>query len=231
MMKRLLAGLLCAIMLLVSCVALADTNPNTGMGYYTGTSEKGAISVQIGTMSKMNPILQTYSNEFSIDRHIFDNLVKLSAEDNSVVPAAAESWETSEDGLTWTFHLRPGMKWVNSAGEVVADVTANDFVFGWSELLNPTNAAEYYAFATVFKNAQAYYNYASGVEGAAEVTLDQVGFHRYSFDQVSWWSHPVLRIAGITSCVIHLRKGFACGLSLRRMTEYKPDSLINQVSP
>jgi oligopeptide transport system substrate-binding protein len=69
------------------------------------------------------------------------------------------------------------MKWVNSKGEVVADVTANDFVFGWSELLNPANAAEYYAFATVFKNAQKYYDYASGVEGAEEVTLDQVGFH------------------------------------------------------
>ncbi len=176
-MKRLLAALLCIMMLLASCAALADTNPNVGMGFYPGTSEKGSISVQIGTMSKMNPILQTYSNEFSIDRHIFENLVRLSAEDNSIVPGAAESWESSEDGLTWTFHLRPGMKWVNTAGEVVADVTAKDFVFGWSELLNPANAAEYYSFATVFKNAQAYYDYVSGVEGAPEVTLDQVGFH------------------------------------------------------
>ena len=177
MKKRILSGLLCLIFVLASCTALADTNPNAGMGFYPGTSEKGSISVQIGTMSKMNPILQTYSNEFSIDRHIFDNLVKLSPEDNSIVPAAAESWESSEDGLTWTFHLRPGMKWVNSKGEAVADVTAKDFVFGWSELLNPANAAEYYSFATVFKNAQAYYDYVSGVEGAPEVTLDQVGFH------------------------------------------------------
>ena len=178
MKNRLFAGLLCAVMLLsLTCAALADTNPNVGQGWYPGTAEKGAISVEITTMSKMNPILQTYSNEFSIDRHIFDNLVKLSPEDNSIVPAAAESWEVSEDGLTWTFHLRPGMKWVNSKGEVVADVTAKDFVFGWSELLNPDNAAEYYAFATVFKNAQAYYDFASGVEGAPEVKLEDVGFH------------------------------------------------------
>ncbi len=178
MKKRLFALLVSLVMLLMLAMsAVADVNPNAGMGFYPGTSEKGAITVQITTMSKMNPILQTYSNEFSIDRHIFDNLVKLSPEDNSIVPGAAESWESSEDGLTWTFHLRPGMKWVNSKGEVVADVTAKDFVFGWSELLNPANAAEYYAFATVFKNAQAYYDYASGVEGAPEVTLDQVGFH------------------------------------------------------
>lgn len=178
MKNRLVIGFVCFALLMVMAFAtLADVNPNVGMGYYPGTAEKGAITVQITTMSKMNPILQTYSNEFSIDRHIFDNLVKLSPEDNSIVPAAAESWETSEDGLTWTFHLRPGMKWVTSTGEVVADVTAHDFVFGWSELLNPANAAEYYAFATVFKNAQAYYDYASGVAGAPEVTLDQVGFH------------------------------------------------------
>ncbi len=178
MKNRILAAVLSIVMILsVACAASAATNPNAGQGWYPGTPEKGAVSVQITTMSKMNPILQTYSNEFSIDRHIFDNLVKLSHEDNSIVPAAAESWEMSEDGLTWTFHLRPGMKWVNCKGEVVADVTAKDFVFGWSELLNPANAAEYYAFATVFKNAQKYYDYASGVEGAEEVTLDQVGFH------------------------------------------------------
>ena len=178
MKNRLFAGLLAVTMLLVLTVsALADTNPNAGQGWYPGTSEKGAITVEITTMSKMNPILQTYSNEFSIDRHIFDNLVKLSPDDNSVVPAAAESWETSEDGLTWTFHLRPGMKWVNSKGEVVADVTAKDFVFGWRELLNPVNAAEYGYYGEAFKNAQAYYDYASGVEGAPEVKLEDVGFH------------------------------------------------------
>lgn len=177
MKKRLLAWLLSLAMLLtVGAVAAAETNPNAGLGYYPGTSEKGWISVECSTMSKMNPFLQTYSTEFSVSRHIWDCLVKLSAEDNSIVPAAAESWESSEDGMTWTFHIRPGMKWVNSKGEVIGDVTANDFVFAWRQLLNPVNAAEYYAFATVFKNGQAYYDYASGVEGAPEVKIEDVGF-------------------------------------------------------
>ena len=177
MKNRLLALALCALMLLVCSVALADeTNPNVGMGYYPGTSEKGAISVECSTMSVMNPFLQTYSTEFSINRHIWDCLVKLSPIDNAIVPAAAESWESSEDGLTWTFKIREGMKWVNSKGEVIGDVTANDFVFAWRQLLDPVNAAEYYAFATVFKNGQAYYDYASGIEGAAEVSIEEVGF-------------------------------------------------------
>ena len=176
-MKKMLAALASALVLSLGVSALAETNANVGMGYYPGTSEKGAIHAYITTMSKMNPILMTYSNEFSISRHVWDNLVKADAETNQVIPAAAESWESSEDGMTWTFHLRQGMKWVNSKGEAVADVTAKDFVFGWSELLNPANAAEYYSFPLVFKNAQAYYDYASGVEGAPEVTIDQVGFH------------------------------------------------------
>ena len=176
MKKRLSAWLLCLAMLLSVCsVAAAETNPNAGLGYYPGTSEKGAISVDCSTMSVMNPIKMTYNTELGIARHTQDCLVKLSPVDNSIVPAAAESWESSEDGLTWTFHLRPGMKWVNSKGEVVADVTANDFVFAWQELLNPANACEYYAFAAVFKNAQAYYEYASGVDGAPEVKLEDVG--------------------------------------------------------
>ncbi len=152
----------------------AVTNPNAGKGYYPGTSKKGSISAEVTTISVMNPILMTYNNEFSIARHAWDCLVKLD-ENNNIVPAAAESWESSEDGMKWTFHIRQGAKWVDSTGAEIGDVTANDFVFAWSELLNPDNAAEYYAFATVFKNAQKYYDYKSGASSEA-VTLDEVGF-------------------------------------------------------
>lgn len=175
--NRVFAWLTCLVMLLtIGTAAVAETNPNAGMGFYPGTAEKGAITVDCSTMSVMNPFKQTYSTEFSINRHIWDCLVKLSPVDNKIVPAAAESWESSEDGMKWTFHIRKGMKWVNSKGEVIGDVTANDFVFAWRQLLNPENAAEYCQFAMVFKNAQAYYDYASGVAGAPEVKIEDVGF-------------------------------------------------------
>ncbi len=153
--------------------ATSSANPNAGKGMYPGTSKKGSISAEVTTISVMNPILMTYNNEFSVARHGWDCLVKLD-ENNNITPAAAESWETSEDGLTWTFHLRQGCKWVDSTGAVIGDVTANDFVFAWQELLNPDNAAEYYTFATVFKNAQKYYDFKSGAS-TEEVTLDEVG--------------------------------------------------------
>lgn len=169
MKKRLLALALCAALLLVGSVALAaQENPNVGQGLFPGTSEPGTIVIDATSQDVMNPIKQTYSDEFSVNRHIWDCLVKLSVDDNSVVPAAAESWESSEDGMTWTFHIRQGMKWVDSTGAVIGDVTANDFVFAWSELIKPENACEYAYFGYVFKNAEKYAN--------GECTLDEVGF-------------------------------------------------------
>lgn len=154
-------------------------NTNVGKGMYMGTSEKDAITVECTTMSVMNTIKMTYNTELSIARHCYDTLVKLNAE-NSIVPGAAESWESAPNAagqkdMVWTFHLRPGLKWVDSTGAVVGDLKASDFVFAWKELLNPDNAAEYYGFAAIFKNAQAYYDYKSGVEGAAEVKWEDVG--------------------------------------------------------
>ena len=53
--------------------------------------------------------------------------------------ALAESWETSEDGLTWTFHLRKDAKWSSTGNPV----TANDFVYSWQRAVNPDIASEY----------------------------------------------------------------------------------------
>src|SRR4029077_3974033 len=51
---------------------------------------------------------------------------------------AAQSYDVSSDGLTYTFHLRPNAKW--SDGQ---PVTGADFVYGWRRLLNPALAAGY----------------------------------------------------------------------------------------
>lgn len=190
-MKKRILSLMLAAALAVSLFGCTDTgdkqgdgdgqNTNQVTGLYPGTSEDGAITVEINTMTVMNTILMTYATELAVARHCWDALVKLD-DNNQVIGAAAESWESAPNAegvedMVWTFHLREGAKWVDTEGNVVADVTANDFVFAWRELLNPDNAAEYYGFATVFKNAQAYYDYASGVEGAPEVSIEDVGFY------------------------------------------------------
>ena len=63
------------------------------------------------------------------------------------VPACAESWETSEDGLTWTFRLRE-MKWAD--GE---PLRAADFVYGISRVLDPATASPISGKVRFIKNA------------------------------------------------------------------------------
>lgn len=150
------------------------TNQNAGKGMYPGTAEANAITVECSTMDVMNTVKMTYATELAVARHTYDALVKLDA-NNNVYGAAAESWETSEDGMKWTFHIRKDCKWVDNTGAVVGDVTAHDFVFAWSELINPENASEYASFGMVFKNAQAYWDYKSG-ESTTEVKIEDVGF-------------------------------------------------------
>lgn len=57
--------------------------------------------------------------------------------DGAAVPAIAETYDISEDGKTYTFHLRDA-KWSNGDA-----VTAADFVFGWQRAVDPANASEY----------------------------------------------------------------------------------------
>jgi len=169
-MKKRILSLFLAALLLVSLAACGGAKKAS----YPGTSEAGMITVECSTMSVMNPILMTYATELAINRHVWDCLVKFDLE-NNIIGAAAEEWSSSDDGMVWTFKLREGAKWVDSTGAEVADVTAHDFVFGWRELINPENAAEYATFGMALKNAQAYYDYASGEEGAEEVSIEEVG--------------------------------------------------------
>lgn len=58
--------------------------------------------------------------------------------DEKIVAGAAEKWETSADGLTWTFHLRKDLKWSDGS-----PLTAKDFVYSWKRVADPATAAPY----------------------------------------------------------------------------------------
>ncbi|HEX6866646.1 MAG TPA: peptide ABC transporter substrate-binding protein [Caulobacteraceae bacterium] len=84
------------------------------------------------------------------DRILSDMLVGLVQDDASgkPIPGMAERWETSADGLTWTFHLREAV-WSDGV-----PVTADDFVFSLRRILNPATASEYASLLYFIKNAQ-----------------------------------------------------------------------------
>ena len=86
----------------------------------------------------------------------------------------------SEDGLTWTFHLRRDAVWVNAKGEVQANVTANDFVSAAKYLLDDKNASSTAnLFYSVIAGAEAYYKStvpaAEGEAAKTPVDFETVG--------------------------------------------------------
>jgi oligopeptide transport system substrate-binding protein len=91
------------------------------------------------------------SNLVTESRVIGDLMMGLTTEapDASPVPGMAKSWESSPDGLVWTFHLRDA-RWSDGV-----PVTADDFVYGLRRLLAPETASIYAYLAYVVKNGQA----------------------------------------------------------------------------
>ena len=83
----------------------------------------------------------------------FVGLVRYDVDDN-LVPGAAETWDISDDGLVWTFHLVEGMKWSDGS-----PVTAEDFAFAWKRVMTPEfGASGAYMIYQYIKNGQAFYN-------------------------------------------------------------------------
>lgn len=89
--------------------------------------------------------------EFHIVLNLHEALVSKHPKTLEPIPGVAESWQISKDGKTYTFKLRKNAKWSN--GE---PVTAKDFVYSWTRLLEPKTASEYAAQGFYFKNGKAY---------------------------------------------------------------------------
>lgn len=125
----------------------------------------------------------TYSIGYSDDPQTWDALASYRAVDSEAIvntydglmeydvegilqPALATSYDVSDDGLTYTFHLREGVMWVDSQGRDLAELTADDFAAGFQHMLDAKAGNEYLVQGLV-KNADEY------LEG--EVAFSDVG--------------------------------------------------------
>lgn len=104
----------------------------------SGTVSTEDLKVMLETpVESLDPQQATDGTSFEIIADYTDGLTQMDS-DGQAVPAIAESWETSDDGLSWTFHLRSDAKWSNGD-----PVTAADFVFAWQRAVDPDVASEY----------------------------------------------------------------------------------------
>ncbi|MCH5249514.1 MAG: peptide ABC transporter substrate-binding protein [Lachnospiraceae bacterium] len=116
-----------------------DSNTNTDSAdVSTGSTGDKILSVQVGPDPEtIDPALNSAVDGGNMLLHSFECLLTV-AEDGTLAEGQAESWETSEDGLTWIFHLRDGLKWSDGS-----DLTAEDFVYSWKRVCDPMVAAPY----------------------------------------------------------------------------------------
>lgn len=148
-MKKLLSLLLCGAMLfgtMAGCGKKAADKTETYRKLYSSE------------LTTLNYLVTGSQNEQWVAANTVDGLVEYDKY-GVVQPGLATSWETSSDGLTWTFHLRKGVKWVDSTGKEVAEVKAKDWVDAAQYLLNPDNKSETAsAFYSVVAGAEDYFN-------------------------------------------------------------------------
>ena len=125
----------------------------------TATGEK-ILSVQVGPDPEtIDPALNSAVDGGNMLLHSFECLLAVD-QDGKLIPGQAESWETSEDGLTWTFHLREGLKWSDGS-----DLTAKDFEYSWKRVCDPMVAAPY---------AETVLGMVEGFSSAVEGNLDDL---------------------------------------------------------
>ena len=159
-----------SIFLVVSCIVLGACTPSCtrqadNAEYWSTTSFQNTtlrfglkasetFRVDLGTepptldWSKSSDTTSSY-----VQQQIMEGLVEFDLTDPNfpVKPGLATSWESSNNGLRWTFKLREGVKWTDGV-----ELTAQHFVDGWERLLNPATASPYAYYLFFVPNAQSY---------------------------------------------------------------------------
>ena len=181
-LSRLLALALTAAMVLTGCSSGGDTGSNGETGSEgessastSDTSEDAIKDLYIPRLAQRE--LQTFNILYTQRAEDGENLTSLvdglleSNPKGELVPCIAEEWGSEDGGLTWTFHLREGVKWVDMNGNEMADVTARDFATGLEWVLNfykndsantsmpiemIEGASEYYEYTKTLTQEEAY---------------------------------------------------------------------------
>jgi oligopeptide transport system substrate-binding protein len=139
-----------------------------GGGQQGGGGGGNSISVWMGdNVRDLNSTTTTDSASTQILDNVMEGLHRLDPDENPV-PAQAESVEVSDDGLTYTFTLRDGIKWSNGD-----PVTSQDFKYAWLRAVDPDTAGQYsYILTTFIKGADEFNTGKGSAEDVAIETPD-----------------------------------------------------------
>jgi len=106
-----------------------------------------------GSPDFLNAALSTANTSFDVTEQTSDRLVGMEIGGSKLVPSLAESWEVSEDGLSYTFKLRHGVKWQsNGAFKPGREFNADDVVFTFTRMSDKNSP--YYATSATYPEFQ-----------------------------------------------------------------------------
>ncbi len=144
-----------------------------GLTLSRATRGRAAFSFVNGTEPKtLDPNVMTGEPEGRIAQELFEGLTRLEASSLEPAPGAAESWEITPDGKTYTFHMRPSARWSDGHR-----VTAHDFVYSWRRMQEPALGSEYAYIMHMIRYAEAFNTHAAqadALEGPIVKALDEL---------------------------------------------------------
>ncbi len=184
-MKKLIALFLalCMVLALCSCGNTAEETTAADSSEAvteTATDEAFVVTACIASEPEtIDPTMISSVDGNTYVNHLFEGLLKYAsngeqaADDEKMMSATltygqAESYDVSDDGLTWTFHLRDGITW--SDGQ---PVTAADFVYSWQRLCDPESASDYgYLLEGIVVGATDIYENGAALDTLGVVAID-----------------------------------------------------------
>ncbi|MCS0674437.1 peptide ABC transporter substrate-binding protein [Cytobacillus firmus] len=157
-MKKFLSLLLAGVLLFV--MAACTANENAGKetdskddGKKEEESAEKVLYLNNGQEpTSFDPPIGFDSVSWSALNNLMEGLTRL-GQDHEPEAAIAEKWDISEDGKTYTFHIREDAKWSNGD-----PVTAGDFEFAWKRLLNPDTGSSAAFLGYFIEGGEAYNN-------------------------------------------------------------------------
>lgn len=176
MNRKLFASSISLLLVLVLLVAGCTPKTNTGNNGQTGTGNKETAAKNEFRMNlsteppTMDPAQVQDQVSATVINGIYEGLTRVN-EKGEVVPGMAKDWKISDDGKTYTFHLREDAKWSNGD-----KVTAQDFEFSWKRALDPALKPKVseYAYQLYYLVGGEAYNTGAGTADAVGVkALDE----------------------------------------------------------
>ena len=157
---RLLVGR--TLLIVMAALVLMFSFGNQAPALAAEEGQRKIIYPIAGDPEQLDPNLNSYSRSSSVLKQLFVGLYKASIDGSTMVPALAESYTVSEDGMHWVFTLKEDLKWSDGS-----PLTAADIEYAWKRVLNPEVASKAVSDMFVIKNGREY--------NAGNATADEVG--------------------------------------------------------